>query len=87
MSLQRNHTVWLIVFLCLCITMQVLGAPMSLWAVDGSFNDVETEGFSVPSILRDIAIVFPRSSRPERASDWIHRLLDRVPLRPPLLTR
>ena len=39
--------------LCLCVTMQMLGAPISLWDIDDSFNKSESsasEGFSVPSM-------------------------------------
>jgi len=52
-SSERAKAVYAVLFLCLCIVMQVLGSTMTLWTLDLAFDMSSTpttlEGYSLPT--------------------------------------
>jgi hypothetical protein len=54
----------LIGLLCFCVTMQILGVPISFWDMDETGDLVESsllEGFSLPSVGTAISVSLHRS--------------------------
>jgi hypothetical protein len=53
-SFDHSTTVCALLFLCFCVFMQVLGAPMTLWDFDLEFDPANApflEGYSLPTVV------------------------------------
>jgi hypothetical protein len=56
-STDRSTTAYSVLFLCLCVFMQLLGATMTLWDLDIDLDPVNApllEGFSLPTSFPNI---------------------------------
>lgn len=85
--MARILTILSVVMLCVCVAMQVLGAPITLWAPQLSVDVLGAsilEGVSIPPVPPMIHTPLTNTSLPDRGDMLRSSLLARNAFHPPV---